>query len=181
MTAGTPPEWGGHSVLVVPVPDLDDVVRATTAEYDASFVSADPAFAHAHITLLGPWLPDPSSRDLDAVADIAVATEPFDFELAEVEQFPGGVIYLRPEPSHPFAALTAKLTAAFPRCVPYDGMFPEVVPHLTLDWASGSVDVDHVRSRLRGRVPHRARADRVDLQWWHNHDCHVRRSWGLGS
>jgi len=41
----------------VPLPALDDVVRERTAFYDASFVSRDPGFAHAHITLLAPgWL-----------------------------------------------------------------------------------------------------------------------------
>jgi len=45
-------DTGGHSVLVVPVPALEEYVRARTAHYDASFVSADPAWVHAHLTVL---------------------------------------------------------------------------------------------------------------------------------
>jgi hypothetical protein len=61
----------GHSVLVVPVPELDEWIRARTAFYDASFVSADPGFVHAHITLLGPWLPRPAAEDLATAARLA--------------------------------------------------------------------------------------------------------------
>jgi len=50
----------GNTVLAVPVPELDEVVRERTAFYDASFVSSDPGFTHAHITVLGPWVTEPS-------------------------------------------------------------------------------------------------------------------------
>jgi 2'-5' RNA ligase len=171
---------GGHSVLAVPVPPLDDVVRETTDAYDASFVSTDPAFVHAHITALGPWLASPTEDELAVVGEIAAATPPFEYRLAELGQFPNGVIHLLPEPADPFIALTARLVAAFPQCPPYEGRFAELVPHLTLDMASAAVDVAGVRDRLGNRVPVAATADRLDLQWWDNHDCHVRRSWRLG-
>ncbi len=58
----------GHSVLAVPVPQIDVVVRERTAYYDASFVSADPGFVHAHITLLAPWIDEPTPADLATVA-----------------------------------------------------------------------------------------------------------------
>lgn len=45
----------GHSVIAFPVPELDPWVRARTEHYDPSFVSSDPDFVHAHITVLGPW------------------------------------------------------------------------------------------------------------------------------
>ncbi len=50
----------GHTCLAVPVPALEDWVRERTAHYDPSFVSTDPGFAHAHLTLLAP--PGPSRR-----------------------------------------------------------------------------------------------------------------------
>ena len=61
----------GHTVLAVPVPALDEMIRERTAFYDSSFVSADPEFVHAHITLLGPWTERPNAEDLDCVARIA--------------------------------------------------------------------------------------------------------------
>ena len=170
----------GHSVLVVPVPELDPFVRARTAHYDASFLSGDPSFAHAHVTLLGPWLPDPAVADLDTVAQVLARFEPFEAELGEVAAFPDGLVHLRPEPDAPFRALTQALVARFPHCPPYAGRFPDPVPHLTLDQTSEAVTVDSVAAELRGILPVRLRVDRVDLQWWANHDCRVLHTWKLG-
>jgi 2'-5' RNA ligase len=169
----------GHSVLAVPVPVLDDVVRETTRHYDASFVSTDPDFVHAHITALGAWLADPTDDDLEAVAKIATNTPAFDVRLAELGQFPDGVIHLLPEPAEPFAELTIRLAAAFAQCPPYEGRFAEIVPHLTIDRASASIDLAGVRARLADRLPVLTTADRIDLQWWDNHNCHLRQSWRL--
>ncbi|WP_252365136.1 2'-5' RNA ligase family protein [Saccharomonospora piscinae] len=123
----------GHSVLAVAVPAFEDYIQRRTAHYDASFLSSDPAFSHAHITVLGPWLTTPSQPDLDTVERIVAAAEPFDTTLARVETFPDGLIHLRPDPDEPFRALTAALVDAFPHCPPYGGRFPDPVLHLTLD------------------------------------------------
>ncbi len=171
---------GGHSVIAVPVPEFEDYVRGRTAHYDASFLSSDAAFAHAHITLLGPWLAQPSQADLDTVARIMAAAEPFEVTLATIETFPDGLIYLRPEPDEPFRELTAALVDAFPRCPPYAGTFPNPVPHLTLDRRAEGITPQSVEHALRHLLPARLHVDRVDLQWWANHDCHVRESWKLG-
>jgi 2'-5' RNA ligase len=171
----------GHSVIAVPVPELDDYVRGRTAHYDASFLSPDPAFVHAHITLLGPWLAEPSRADLDAVARIMAATDPFETTLARVETFPDGLIYLRPDPDEPFRALTAALVEAFPHCPPYAGAFPDPVPHMTLDRRAEGITPESVEHDLRHLLPTRIVVDRVDLQWWANHHCHVRESWKLGT
>ena len=88
----------GHTVLAVPVPALDEVVRERTAFYDGSFLSADPDFAHAHITLLAPWAERPTAAHVAEVARITEAAKPFDVRLARVGEFPDGVLYLRPEP-----------------------------------------------------------------------------------
>ncbi|MEX0429101.1 2'-5' RNA ligase family protein [Nocardioides sp. DS6] len=178
--ADRPADRPGHSVLVVPVPELDPFVQARTAHYDASFLSADPAFAHAHVTLLGHWLSDPAVADLDTVAQVLARFEPFETALGEVSAFPDGLVHLRPEPDAPFRALTQALVARFPQCPPYAGRFPDPVPHLTLDQTSEAVTVDSVAAELRGILPVRLRVDRVDLQWWANHDCHVRHTWKLG-
>lgn len=172
---------GGHTVIVVPVPELEHYIRARTAHYDASFLASDPAFVHAHITLLGPWLPEPSHTDLDTVATIMAAAEPFETTLARVETFPDGLIYLRPEPDEPFRTLTTALVEAFPRYLPYAGRFPNPVPHLTLDRRAEGITPESVESDLREMLPTRLHIDRVDLQWWANHDCHVRESWKLGT
>lgn len=67
----TPKHTNGHTVLAVPVPQLDQVVRSRTAHYDKTFVSTDPRFVHAHITVLAPWVVRPTRADLDRVGEIA--------------------------------------------------------------------------------------------------------------
>jgi 2'-5' RNA ligase len=170
----------GHTVLAVPVPALDEVVRERTAFYDASFLSADPDFVHAHITLLTPWADRPAATDLDQVGRIARAVAPFDVTLAQVGEFPDGVLYLHPEPDGQLRELTSRLVAAFPGFPPYGGRYDEVIPHLTLDRRSATVTSATVHASVGRLLPLTVTVDRIDLQWWANHDCRRLDSWPLG-
>jgi 2'-5' RNA ligase len=171
----------GHSVLQLPVPELEPWVRVRTAHYDERFVSRDPRFGHAHITALGPFVPDPSEADLRVVAAIAAGTAPVRVRLADLGQFPNGVIHLVPEPDHALRDLTARLVAAFPDHPPYGGEFgADVQPHLTVDAASAEVSLASTAELLAGVVPVTVELDRLQLAWWESGDCHVRHEWRLG-
>nr|WP_260173924.1 2'-5' RNA ligase family protein [Nocardioides albus] len=158
---------------------METYIVERTHHYDVSFVSSDPAFVHAHITLLAPFLESPSAADLELVRKIAAATARFDFVLDDVRLFAGGTIYLHPEPAQPFAELIEALSAAFPQCPPYAGLF-EPVPHLTVDHVDGGVDLASTRTSLVRLLPARCRADRISLQWYANDDCRVITEWPLG-
>jgi hypothetical protein len=170
-----------HTVLVVPVPELEVFVLERTHHYDSSFVSADPAFGHAHVSALGPFLDDPSEADLALVGDIARRTPAFDFTLDRLREFPDGLIYLAPDPDAPFRELTRELIAAFPQCPPYGGAYPEPVPHLTLDQRADGIDLASVRAALGDALPARCRADRLVLARYANHDCRVLAEWKLST
>jgi hypothetical protein len=171
----------GHSVLQLPVDALEEWVRARTAHYDGGFVSADARFGHAHITALAPFDPAPSEADLAVVADIAATTEPTSVRLADLAQFPNGIIHLVPDPDHRLRDLTARLVAAFPGWPPYGGEFgDDVQPHLTVDAASGEVDLASTRALLADVVPVRVVLDRLQLAWWESGACHVIEEWRLG-
>lgn len=172
----------GHTVLQVPVPELEPFVLERHRHYDADFVSSDPRFVHAHITALGPFLP-PALLDahvLGQIGEIASTTNRFTFRLAELDTFPNGIIHLVPEPGAPFRALTAALVAAFPHCPPYAAEFPSVAPHLTLDAVSDRVSIRSTRELLGDLIPVTCRAERLDLAWWGNGTCRVLESWPLG-
>jgi 2'-5' RNA ligase len=162
------------------VPAIEPFMRARTEHYDRAYLSADPAFTHAHLTVLGPFLPAPDAAALAVVGSIAAMTEPVAFTLRRLRTFAGGVIYLEPEPDQPFRALTERLVAAFPQCPPYGGAFPEVVPHVTLDQRSADVTEASTRALLGDAVPAACVADRVDLAWWEPHGCRLLTSWPLG-
>ena len=144
----------GHTCLALPVPALEGWVRERTAHYDESFVSADPAFSHAHLTLLSPWVPAPSPADLQRVGEV----------LAEV------------------GASTVVLTSVevFPAYPPYGGRYGEPTPHVTLDRVGPQVGLGSVRAALGDLLPAELVVDRVDLQWWGNDACRRLHSWPLG-
>ncbi|GAA3538152.1 2'-5' RNA ligase family protein [Nocardioides daeguensis] len=168
-----------HTVLVVPVPALESYIRGRWEHYDAAWVSRDPAFTHAHITALAPFLPTPSEEDLARVAAIARATAAFEFDLDEVTAFPDGIVHVVPEPAAPFAALTAALWQAFPDCPPYAGEYADVVPHLTLDRLARDVSIASVTADLAGTLPLRTRAERLELHRYAEGDCRVLATWSL--
>ncbi|WP_148615986.1 2'-5' RNA ligase family protein [Nocardioides rubriscoriae] len=180
----TRPGHPGHSVVQVPVPALEPFVRARHAHYDADYVSADPAFTHAHVTVIGPFVDAPTAGDLARLAAIAADTAPFDFVLEDLHVFADGLVHLRPVPADPFHALTARVFEAFPDHPPYAGRFEEVVPHLTLDVVSPEVSVASTRALLAATVPSlpaRCRAERLDLAWYEPGACRVLDSWRLGA
>lgn len=171
----------GHSVLQLPVPELEDWVRARTAHYDAGFVSHDPRFGHAHVTALGPFDPTPSHHRLREIAELAATTPPIPVRLADLAQFPNGIIHLVPDPADRLRDLTARLVAAFPDRPPYGGEFGDAVrPHLTVDAASDEVNLATTAALLAQVVPVACVLDRLQLAWWESGDCHVMHEWRLG-
>jgi 2'-5' RNA ligase len=171
----------GHTVLQLPVPPLEDWVVARTRDYDAAFVSDDPRFAHAHVTALGPFDPEPSPAALAVVAGIAARTAPMTVRLGRLGQFPNGIIHLLPEPDEGLRRLTATLAEAFPEHPPYGGRFGlDVVPHVTLDAAAPEVTIVSTRRLLGEIVPVTVRLDKLQLAWWESGRCHVQHEWFLG-
>ena len=171
----------GHSVLVVPVPALEDFARAQALRYDAAWLSPDPAFPHAHVTVLGPFLP---LQALDAatherVAEVLGRHTSFGYRLEEIATFPDGTIYLRPDPVEPFAALTAALWAAFPDYPPYAGRHLDLTPHVTLDMTVTGATERSLRAQLGHGLPHGCVADAVVLSWYAAGACRTLDRWAL--
>lgn len=170
----------GHSVLAVPVAALDTVIKERTARYDASFVSTDPDFIHAHITVLAPWAAQPTADDFALVERVAHAVRPFDIKLSQLSEFPDGIIHLVPEPDLELRELASRLATAFPQFPPYGGRYANVIPHLTLDRRSATVTRAIVRASIGHLLPLTVTVDRIDLQWWANHGCRRLHTWQLG-
>ncbi len=170
-------------MLVVPVPELEQVVRAHWQRHEPTWVSADPGFTHAHITVLAPWRAAPTPGQLDEVAAIAGTVPPFDYDLAEVAQFPNGTLHAPPTPAAPFRTLTGAVLTAFSDCVPYDGQFgavDDLVPHLTLDHRLTGATVASVRADLADTLPRRCRAERLEWHWYDEGGCALKGRWPLG-
>ena len=171
----------GHTVLAVPVPALEAFVRERTAFYDASFLSADPRFSHAHLTLLAPWVEQPTASDLAIVERLAAATASFTTLLVELGEFPDGVLHLVPRPDDGLRALMERVAGAFPEHPPYGGAYADVVPHVTLDRRGDEVTPASVLAAVGHLLPAELAVDRIDVQWWANDDCRLLASYPLGA
>ena len=178
------PGWSGHAVLVLPVPPLEPFVRARTAHYDPSFLSSDPAFTHAHLTVLVPvpWpLPDGVG---EALGGLAASTTAPEVVLQRLAAFPDGVLHLVPEPDaarEALQALHAAVRALLPQVRPYDGAVADPVPHVTVDRLGPDVDEESTHAALAPLLPVRWRPDALELHWYGNHACRVLRHWPLAT
>jgi hypothetical protein len=176
------PRWPGQSALVVPVPALEPFVRWRTRHYDPAYLSADPTFAHAHVTLLGPFVgPAQLTPALSrTIGRVLLGHRAFTAWFETVAQFPDGMIHLLPRDERPLRRLTADLAAAFPDHPPYGGRYLEPRPHLTLDRAGPDVDIETVRRWVHDVVPAKAEVQEARLSWYEQDACRTLATWPLG-
>jgi 2'-5' RNA ligase len=123
-----------HTLLAVPVPEAEELVRRLAAEWEPSYDLGGPDDILAHVTVLGPFVPPGEVDDrvhLDLRSLFGAASR-FPFRLTEVRVFGGDVVYLTPDPAERFTDLTAMAFEAYPDHPPYGGKYVHVVPHLTI-------------------------------------------------
>jgi hypothetical protein len=156
-----------HSLLTVPVPELDRVVRSRLALRSPDDVPADDDDPVAHITLLSPFA-DRAQLTAGVLSELRwffADVTPFSFTLTSVNRFPGGTVYLAPSPATPFRQLTHELFRRFPEYPPYGGAFGDVVPHLSVPLLEGE-DLEGVERELTPMLPVSAHAQEAALSWW---------------
>ncbi len=118
------------SAVVAVVPEAEPAVAQWRAELDRATALGVPA----HVTVLYPFVPPDqlTTGVVDALRAVVTRTPAFDVTFADTGWFGQDVVWLSPTPAEPFRALTAAVWRAFPQHPPYGGIFPEVVPHLTI-------------------------------------------------
>ncbi|MDX3001108.1 2'-5' RNA ligase family protein [Kribbella solani] len=85
-----------------------------------------------HVTVLVPWVAEPTDADIARLRAAVSAIEPFELTFPTAGQFPNGTVWLQPEPFDTIRSLLLEVFAAFPECPPYGGEFPDARPHLTI-------------------------------------------------
>ena len=156
-----------HSLVMIPVPDLEAVVRPRLQRVAPELVPDDPDETVAHITVLGPFVPlaDLTDGVIDELERFFGDVTPFEFSLTGIHEFPGGTVYLSPNPAAPFRHLTHALFRTFPEHAPYRGAFDEVVPHLSVPMPPGET-VESLERERSPRFPVAAYASQAALYWW---------------
>jgi 2'-5' RNA ligase len=150
-----------QTALIVPVPEAEDAVGPFRMSLDRAASWGVPA----HVTVLYPFLPPDRINDdvLAAVAEVVRAIPRFVVTFTHVEWFARTVVWLAPEPAHPFRALTASVCRLFPDTPPYGGAHTDIVPHLTIGHDVPHHELDRAATAVSGSLPIRAEIDVVRL------------------
>jgi 2'-5' RNA ligase len=154
-----------ESALVALVPEAEGLAKPFRDQYDPSAAAGVPA----HITLLYPFKAPDEIDDLTIgrLRDCFAGSEPIRFSLGSIERFPGGVLYLGPEPHEPFRQLTLSIWKLFPETPPYSGKWPDIIPHLSIAWVTNEEQLDTVAQDFakaaRGKLPVTAITSKVVL------------------
>lgn len=160
-----------QSALIVAVPEADPVVGMHRARFDRAAAWGVPA----HVTVLYPFIAPKALTDDDiARAAKAIATVPaFAPHFGHTEWFEEDALFLMPNPSAPFSALTDAVVAAFPTYLPYQGAQPAVVPHLTVGYDAPLEALREAEQEVLRHLPLSTHVTAVE--WWQGSDRP--RSW----
>jgi 2'-5' RNA ligase len=125
-----------ESALLVPVPEAEPCVQRHRFRHDSVALLGVPA----HITVLYPFMTPGAISDsaASAVRQVLEHFPEFPFRLTRLEHFPEGATYLAPEPARPFVDLTLAIAERFPAYPPYEGVYTDVIPHLTVAQTPGA-------------------------------------------
>jgi hypothetical protein len=171
-----------RTALVVVVPAAEALVGDLRLQHDRMAALGVPA----HVTVLHPFTPNVDDEIADRLAQRCAQLQPFDAWFTSTGRFPGGVVWLDPQPNDRFVVMLRHVQQGFPEWPPYGGAFDEPAPHLTI--ASG-VDQDVADQVDRFVTQQLAEAAPISMPVRHltlleeHADLHwtIGRTWPLGS
>ena len=170
-----------ESALVVLVPESEVWVDPIRERYDRSAALGVPA----HITVLYPFKPphEITTTVISTLQGLFRRFATFSYALSKLQTFPD-VLYLAPEPSAPFVALTQAVADVFPQTPPYGGAFTEIIPHMTIAHHEGGEQladlVDEIQTTIQSYAAIQANATAVTLLDNAQGLWQVRTRFGLG-
>jgi 2'-5' RNA ligase superfamily len=119
----------GRTGLVIPVPAADGLLEWVEARHPGSVRQGVPA----HVSLLYPFIgmAELDERDTEALSELFIGQAPMRVGFVECYRR-GGFVALRPDPIEGLTELTNKTRRRWPDVVPYEGLYGDVEPHLTV-------------------------------------------------
>ena len=144
-----------ESALIIPALEVASLVEHFRMRHDPSARAGVPP----HITVMYPFL-EPGRLTANVVFEldrVLATTGAFEYELTEVREFAGGVLYLAPEPPEPFISLTRRVGEAFD-VTPHRGAYAVVVPHLTIAQTATGLERKQIAEVMKRSLPHRGLA-----------------------
>ena len=119
----------GQTGLVIPVPAADALLASVGTRYPGAVREGVPA----HVSLLYPFV---AAAELDervttALGELLVEQTPMRVRFAQCYRR-DGFVALRPEPIEELKDLVSETRRRWPDVVPYEGIYEDVEPHLTV-------------------------------------------------
>jgi 2'-5' RNA ligase len=150
------------TAVVACVPEADPAIREWRLRHTRDGAAEMPA----HVTLVYPFADTAEVTEalLGKLGALVADFEAIELVLRETARFGGDspTLWLRPEPSEPFVALTEALVRAFPEFPPYRGAFDEIVPHLTIARGDDAL-LERIEAELAPTLPIHADVREVSL------------------
>jgi 2'-5' RNA ligase len=117
-----------------------------------------------HVTLLFPFVhAERLTEDVEErLAGVVGTARAFDVVFARTARWPS-LLYLEPQPSEPFAALTEAIAAAWPEHPPYEGEHEVVIPHLTVAESEDGELLDRIAEDVEPQLPIELRVREAEL------------------
>ena len=150
-----------QSAVIVALPDAESAVARWRAELDVWAGRGVPA----HVTVVTPFLPPAEINDaaVEALAAVIATVPAFEVDLARTAWFGREVLWLDPEPSGPFRALTEQVWRRFPQCPPYEGAHADLIPHLTIGFDAPRPDLQRAERIVTAALPIHTRVTHARL------------------
>jgi 2'-5' RNA ligase len=137
-----------HTALLVVVPEAEQAVGRHRATLDRAAQWNVPA----HITVLFPFLP-PAEIDQAALRELFAGFPSFQGRFERVGWFGDTVAWLAPEPADRFREMTEAVWRRYPQAPPFEGVFDEVVPHLTIGHDHPRAQLERAAAGAAGHLP----------------------------
>jgi 2'-5' RNA ligase len=148
-----------RSAVLVRVPEAAPAVGVAPAAHSGRDPGIPP-----HVTLLFPFVPAARlTEEIEGrLAKLLGAAAAFDASFAHTARFPN-VLYLEPDPSEPFSAMTQAIAAIWPEHPPYEGEFDTVIPHLTVAETEDQRLLDEIAADVEPHLPIEVRVREAQL------------------
>ncbi len=139
-----------QSGLVIPVPAADALLASVAARHPGAVREGVPA----HVSLLYPFVAagELDERVTSALGELLAEQAPMPVEFVECYHR-GGFVALRPDPIDGLTELVGKARRRWPDVVPYEGIYGDVEPHLTVAMCSSEEMAVVIEQEVTAELP----------------------------
>jgi hypothetical protein len=140
----------GRTGLVIPIPAADALLGSVGARYPGTVRAGLPA----HVSLLYPFVvaAELDERVTTALHELFVEQVPIPIDFVECYRR-GGFVALRPESSDGLKELMTRTWCRWPDVVPYEGVFGDVEPHVTVATRCSEQTAARIKQEVTAELP----------------------------